>query len=177
MRTLLSALVVLLASGCAGTPALTRGTEQTVVSGSGGTLGRSGDEPAPQDSVPLPPELALRSLMRAYEALGVEVTLVDPKKLQIGNPALVVRRTLAGSPLSRFLNCGSGMTGLHADNDRVYLSVISAATATPTGSLVETRVQAEAQDITAGASADRVPCETTGALEVEIHRRAGGSSR
>ncbi|HVE79818.1 MAG TPA: hypothetical protein VNA89_13195 [Gemmatimonadaceae bacterium] len=173
---LLPAFLVLLA-GCASTPALTRGTDQTVVSGGGGTLGRSGAEPAPQDSLPIGPELALRALMRAYESMDIAVTLVDPKKMQIGNPALVVRRTLGGSPLSRFVNCGSGMTGLHADTDRIYLSVISAATATPAGSLVETRVQAESQDITAGASADRVPCETTGALELQLHRRAGGKSR
>jgi hypothetical protein len=112
--------------------------------------------------------------MRAYESVGIPVTLVDPKKGVIGNPNFTASRTLAGAPLSRFVNCGIGMTGDNADNRRIFLSLLSAAAATPSGSVVETRVQAESQDIAGGASTDRIPCETTGELEAELHRRTRG---
>lgn len=89
----------------------------------------------------------------------------------IGNSRIAKMRNFAGTPMSRLLNCGSGMTGLHADAWRIYISLF--VLVEPRGSDASTlRIAfiAGAQDVE-GVSKDAVMCASTGALESMLTER------
>ncbi|MEO6447403.1 MAG: hypothetical protein ABIZ91_15890 [Gemmatimonadaceae bacterium] len=97
--------------------------------------------------------------------LKVPIDSRDSVRGLIGNMQLPKLRSFAGSPISRFLNCGSGITGANADNWRVYITAIAfidkkdAATSTLRVAMV-----GGAQDIQ-GSSKDPVACGSTGGFE------------
>jgi hypothetical protein len=91
----------------------------------------------------------------------------------VGNSRFQVRRVLNRELLSTFVDCGRSMTGTHADQDQLTLSIVS--TVRPVaggGSQVETLLTAIAQDRTSGNVTDMQPCATRGTLETRIHRNA-----
>lgn len=82
----------------------------------------------------------------------------------------VKTRNLGGTPLSKYLNCGSGMTGLFADNYRVQMPVAAFVDPSPKGgSMLRVAVIAAAQD-PSGTSNTAVTCGSTGVLEAELRR-------
>ncbi|MDE3128653.1 MAG: hypothetical protein KGL38_11645, partial [Gemmatimonadota bacterium] len=106
----------------------------------------------------------------AYDAIGVELTLVDPPAHRAGSVSFIRRGTMNGEPVSHFANCGSGMTGPIADARRVYFSAITTATAVDaTHTQLMTDVHAFAVDVS-GSSNDRVECGSTGALEQLLYK-------
>ncbi|MBL8987381.1 MAG: hypothetical protein JNJ80_14010 [Gemmatimonadetes bacterium] len=74
-------------------------------------------------------------------------------------------------PVSRYLSCGSGLTGPNADAWHVYYTlVVGVARTGPTQSSVELTFTAEAVDVPNGQR-DRVACATTGAFELALIAR------
>ncbi len=116
------------------------------------------------------PDRVWEALPAVYQGLGIAVGTSIPDSKTIGNTKLELSRTLAGQPLSSFLNCGEGATGTpHADTYRVTLSVLTLLTpAENGGTRVETRVNASAANRSIGSI---VSCSTTGRLEGMIAER------
>ena len=171
MRRLLLALAA--AAACATPPAQTTPTPQTILVSEDGVLRTNPVEGATIDSLPMPPDPGMRAVLAAYEQVGIAVTLIDPPTKKLGNPSFAATRTLAGDRLSRFVSCGQTRTGVRADESRVFLNIVSSLRATTDGkSLVETRLEASAQDVQSGNTADRMPCASTGVLESRIHAAA-----
>jgi hypothetical protein len=103
--------------------------------------------------------------------LKIAVDTRDSVQGVIGNSRLVQMRRLAGKPMSRFLNCGSGMTGQYADEWRIHIALFAIVEAKgPDKTILRTGFVAGAQDIQ-GASKDPVQCGTTGMFELDFAER------
>ena len=102
--------------------------------------------------------------------LKIELKTRDSTAGLVGNLELIKMRTLGRAPLSRYVSCGSGMTGLNADNYRIYLAVIAFVDPLPDNKTrLGVAVTAGAQDVQGNAK-QRVACGSTGALEGHVRR-------
>jgi hypothetical protein len=114
------------------------------------------------------PEAAWTGLLAAYKKLGIPLTSTDAASRTVSNTSFNVRRRLADQPLSRYLDCGTNLSGVIANSYRVELSVSSSLTpATGGETMLETRVSASAVS-PQGASSAPVRCVSTGRLETDI---------
>ena len=110
--------------------------------------------------------------------LGVEITETDPAALSLSNPEFAFSRRLGDEQPSRYLRCGSGMTGQFADQYRIRMNFFTQVTSGSEGkSVVETTIQAMATN-PRGTSNARVLCTSTHILESRIAegvaKRVGG---
>lgn len=118
--------------------------------------------------VDAPPEKAWEALIQVVADLGVEVSGTDPAAFALNNPDFQISRRLGDERLSRYLRCGSGMTGPFADRYRIRMNFHSQVAPTPDGkSVVETTIQAMGTN-PEGTSNTRVPCTSTHILESRI---------
>jgi hypothetical protein len=127
------------------------------------------DRPVP-DSLPAPPDRAHKALVAAYSSLGVPDVIVNPGAGLVAIAEHRVRGSLAGQRPSRFISCGTTLTGPRADEDLVVLTAVSRVAAAGSGSVVETRVVATSTD-SRGTGA-RQACTSTGQLEIRLHQAA-----
>lgn len=177
LRTAPAALLAL-AAACAGGPntgvAPTNETTNTVlVTADGNTMLRGTSAVANSYRTGLPVDSAMARLRAAYELASIPVALFDPSTGRVGNTRFQVRRALNRELLSTFVDCGRSMTGIHADQDQLTLSIVSTVRpAAGGGSQVETLLTGSAQDRTSGNVTDMQPCSTRGTLETRIHRNA-----
>ena len=106
-------------------------------------------------------------LQVVYDELGIPLEVVNLSGRYLGNPDFTPRR-IGGQRLSRFLDCGYGMTATpRADDYRVNMGVITRLSATEGGGtsvVTEIAANAEARDV----SADPVQCSSKGRLETTI---------
>lgn len=106
-------------------------------------------------------------LQVVYDELGIPLEVVSIPGRYMGNPDFTPRR-IGGQRLSRFLDCGYGMTATpRADDYRVNMAVITrlgAAEGGRTSVVTEISANAEARDV----SADPVQCSSKGRLETTI---------
>jgi len=116
-------------------------------------------------------QATFRALAQVFAELKIPVDTQDSTRGMIGVTSLARMRTFGNARISRYLNCGSGMTGLNADNWRVYVTALAfvdkldSATTTLRLAMV-----GGAQDV-AGSSTDPVACGTTGVFESLIVER------
>lgn len=170
----LTVLVAGLGLGCASTGAPVSGTLSGARSiETGERVGaRMGSLPefksAQRSTVRLPIAAAWTSLTRAYETLGIPLTMMTPTTNSLGNEGMRRTHNLAGTPLSTFLDCGSGTGGgPNADMYAVTMSVVSQLqVVSDTSTEVATMVQATAAPLSFGSP--EVTCSTTGSLEQRI---------
>jgi hypothetical protein len=105
----------------------------------------------------------------AFEGLKIPLKLQDSVAGRVGNLGLTQSRQLAGSRLSRFLDCGSTLTGLRADSYRIEMPLIAIlARVGPQTTRVRVALVGSARDMS-GPSTDPVLCLSTGVLEKQIH--------
>jgi uncharacterized protein YndB with AHSA1/START domain len=163
-----------MASGCAG-HALeqTEAPRQDVISwtgddgSTGGTVRITREEYVARTDLEMPVERVFAALSEAYQRVGLPSPELDPAAHVAAVEGFAVTRRLQGVPLSRYLECGSGITGAYADTHRVRLYVNTALE--PAGAeqtIVRTRVEATAAP-TGGGGGTRT-CSSMGALELEI---------
>lgn len=112
------------------------------------------------------PAAMLSALSTAYGDLGIEVKLWNPQTGEVGNRNFAKMYRMAGSPLSDYVGCGLTTTGQAADNYRVTMSLVSVVTPNGSGSTVETRLTAYAEDIS--SSKGTLSCLTRGTLEQKL---------
>ncbi|HEX5829535.1 MAG TPA: hypothetical protein VFY16_01065 [Gemmatimonadaceae bacterium] len=183
MRALVPPLVVVLAACGAttsGEPPVSSAPRPVTVNVGERAIGRDAgalmltpEDTRRVDSLAAPPARALVALKGAYDSLGIEVTLIEPSARRLGNPRFVARRSLAGEPMRRWLRCSETITGARVERDRITFSVVSTVRASDAEhSLLETRVEAFATDVTAGTGGAGQPCTSTGLLEQRLHEQA-----
>lgn len=117
------------------------------------------------------PAVAWAALHKAYEDLGIDVRQSNERTLTLGNPRFLVSRRLAGTSLSRYLECGQGLLGYFADNYRIEMRIVSSIATGGAGSVqVSTYLEAVARN-PEGTSSSPVACSSTRRLEQEIAAR------
>jgi hypothetical protein len=162
------AFLLLLVSGCAsaGTPSTEVPSRQPtiLVDPQAGTI--LGERPrAESATIAAPPSVVWAATKKVYGALGVPLTVDDPAGHQLGNANFYASRQFAGQPMTKFVDCGNGMTGQKAATYRIYMSLITVVESDGgSGSRVHTTFVALGQDVSEG-STDRIACGTKGTLE------------
>ncbi|HEV2146891.1 MAG TPA: hypothetical protein VGR37_05795 [Longimicrobiaceae bacterium] len=117
--------------------------------------------------VPASVDRAWAELPSVYEELGLGGGVLDPATHLYGQRGIVVRRRLAGNPVSQYLDCGSAVPGVYnANTYAVSLSVVSQLKPRSDGfSELTTQVEASAQPASTGGGAQLVRCASNGTLE------------
>ena len=105
---------------------------------------------------------------QVFFELKIPAPIADSAGGYLINGRFIKMRSLAGAPLSTYLNCGSGMTGPNADSYRVTMAIAALITGTgPTTSRLRVTVLAGAEN-TEGVSKSAVACGSSGLLEERI---------
>ena len=107
---------------------------------------------APNAKVPIPavPGRAVEALRAVHAELGIPPGTYDPATGRVGNTNFYKTHKLGDEPISVYLNCGNSLEGSAADNDRIYMSLISVVQPDGHGaSELETAFSAQAQKSTA----------------------------
>jgi hypothetical protein len=115
------------------------------------------------------------ALPGVYEILGIPVEYSDPSARRMGNERLSVRR-IEGQRLSRFVDCGSGITARpNADAYAVTLQVVTELRPGPGPgqTTVESWLTGSARPVE--TSGGTVGCTSKGTLEVRIAELLAGS--
>ena len=120
--------------------------------------------------VPISAERTWALLPLAYEALGLPLSTIDPQRQLIAANTARAQVNLRGTRLSRYVNCGTGTTGVpNADSYSVALDVqtqvVPASDRAHAG--LATTVRAIGRP-TSTSSDTRVNCVSTGALERRV---------
>lgn len=120
----------------------------------------------------------MRAVVEAYEALEVPVTRVVDSQRRLETMNVPVNR-IAGERMSRFLDCGQGVTGQRADNHNVTIYLMTSVLTAPGGqSRVLIEFDGSARPRT--TSGNDVYCSSRGTLEdrlfEEVARRARAGS-
>lgn len=123
-----------------------------------------------EHAVPVPAVQAFKALPAAYAKLGIPtVAVVDNTAgvYTIGVRNLRAHGSLAGTRLSRYIDCGSGAMRIPADSYDVSLSATTYVMPKGTnGSTLHTMVAAEARD--PGDNRPPVRCASTGVFESRL---------
>ena len=115
----------------------------------------------------VPVDRVFAALSEAYQRVGLPSPELDAATYHGKVGGIRVMRRLGDVPLSRYLECGSGIAGAYADTHRVTLFVNTALE--PVGgnqTIVRTRVEATGAP-TGGGGGTRA-CTSMGALEQQI---------
>ncbi|MCC6930634.1 MAG: hypothetical protein IT359_16720 [Gemmatimonadaceae bacterium] len=134
-----------------------------------GIIGHDGpvavDSLATAISIAAPRAVVFHQAAQVFAELKVQVDARDSVRGMVGITSSPKMRQFAGRSISRWLNCGSGITGSNADNWRVYITayafVDAADSATTTLRLA---MVGGAQDVQ-GTSTEPVACGSTGGFE------------
>ena len=126
------------------------------------------------DTVGLPVQIAAsagttyRAVIAAFDEMKIPLDIKDSISGLVGNSKIVQAHSLAGSQMSRWFNCGTGMTGPNADTFRLYIAV-AALLDKVTADTTRLRIGmvAGSQDM-GGNSKEPVACATTGNLEEKL---------
>lgn len=131
------------------------------------TLRTTEDIYVSNDTLPEASGNLYRQLAATYDEMGIPITKVNPEANLIGAVETRLRGDLGGRPLSRYLRCGSSITGSIAEQYQVYLTVVTQVEPLETGEAgVFTHLTAIAQQ--GGRSGNNIRCATRGVLEREI---------
>jgi hypothetical protein len=140
-----------------------------------GIIGHQGpvaiDSLATVVTIDAPRAQTFHAVAQVLAELKVPIDSRDSTRGIVGVLSVPKMRTFSVGPISRYLNCGSGLTGLNADNWRVYvtaLAFVDAASAERT--TLRLAMVGGAQDV-AGSSTDPVACGSTGAFETLVTER------
>lgn len=115
--------------------------------------------------VAAPPAAVFAALRAVYAELRVATTLDDSAGGILGTLRPLHLSTLAGSSLSRSLECGAGISGLYADNARVDLVIATMIAPAPGDSTaIRTALVASAQTMD-GPARPRLLCLSKGFIE------------
>jgi len=125
------------------------------------------DQYLSSDTITAPPARAWPALVQTYASFGVPLQGADAARRVIATQYVHAHATFAGERMSRWLECGSTMTGEIATNYEITLRFGTLIDSSVVGrSIVRTAVTATA--IAPGSGTTPVECSTRGALERRI---------
>ena len=174
MRSLAFVLLVL-AAACAGASdsAQVTGTRPPSIVASGTTMELfiPTDRAIVTNVIRATPLAAWNALPQVYADFGIEVKERSDADRVLGNSRFVISRRIAGTALSRYLECGSGLKGPFADNYRITMLIRSAVLPTDEGAArIDTYIEATGTN-PEGTSNTAVVCSSSQRLEREIAER------
>jgi hypothetical protein len=105
------------------------------------------------------------------EELRVPVDSRDSLRGVVGVSSVARMRTFANARISKWLNCGTGITGLNADNWRVFITAFAFVDrADSANTTLRLAIVGGARDV-AGSSTEPVACGSTGNFESLVAER------
>lgn len=171
-RFALVAAAVLAVLGCASSGSTTSGTyEQShvIVDAPGGRYDilLTREQLLSSDTLTVSPKSAWPALVQAYAGFGVPLQGADASRRMIATQYVHVHSSFAGERMSRWLECGSTMTGDIATTYEVTLRFGTLLDTSVVGrTIVRTAVSATA--IATGTGTTPVQCSSRGTLERRI---------
>jgi hypothetical protein len=174
MRSLIPLLPVVLI-GClsSGPEAVREPTHRpstVIVSSTQVDVNLNPDREVVTEAIAATPDAAWEALKIAYDELKIPVKEINEERKTLGNPKFILSRSLNGTRLSNYLDCGLGPSGNHADTHRIEMQLRSSIIAIEGGIQVNTYVAAIARNMD-GTSNNRVRCASKFRLEQEIAGR------
>jgi len=158
------------AAACASTPPGSTASPQpqtVTVAGSSSSTFRVGGvaDATGSATVPYALEQVWRVLPFVFDSIGIPVAAMDPAKRTLGNESFRVRSRLKGTPLSRYIDCGtSTQIGPNADNYDVVLTLTALVHSAEAGSsTVVLTFSAVAKP--ANFAQDYAPCNSRALME------------
>ena len=125
------------------------------------------DQYLSSDTLTVSPARAWPALVQTYAGVGVPLQGADPVRRMIATQYVHAHANFAGERMSRWLECGSTMTGEIATTYEITLRFGSLIDTSVVGrSIIRTAVTATA--IAPGSGTTPVECSTRGALERRI---------
>ncbi len=122
------------------------------------------DRVAAERTLDADPDAAWDALPRVYRSLGLVGFVVDSTTHVYGVPQpAVAPRRIAGQRISRFLACGTGITGSVADDYEVRIVLLTQIDPAQPGARVRTRFEGIAHS--RGVSGANIDCGSNGKLE------------
>jgi hypothetical protein len=116
-------------------------------------------------SIAAPPATVWAAVKQVFSSLEIPVSVERPAAHLLGNQNFYKTRTMGGQPMTDFVDCGTGQTGLKAASYRIYMSLVTDVSSDGKGGTVlQATFTALGQDV-GGDSSDRITCGTTGRLE------------
>jgi hypothetical protein len=180
-RLALVAAVALAALGCAssGSGTLTP-YEQSHVTVEGPTgrydLLLTREQFLSSDTLTVSPKSAWPALVQTYAAFGVPLQGADATRLMIATQSFHAHSSFAGERLSRWLECGSSMTGDIATTYEITMRFGSLLDTSVVGrTIVRTALSASA--IATGSGTTPVQCSSRGTFEKRIAALVASKSR
>jgi hypothetical protein len=126
------------------------------------------------DSLGTPTELdapgkqVFAAVIAAYTDLKIPIEIRDSLGGLVGNLRLIQRGSFARDRMSRWFECGSGLSGPYADTYRVNIAIVTFIDVlTPKRTRIRTAIAAAGKNIE-GTSSDAVRCASRGDLEARI---------
>ena len=101
--------------------------------------------------------------------LGVEPGTIDQQQHVISNTSFKARRSLGGTRLSKYFDCGSSVVGSNADQMVVTIS-LTVQVVRDSVEISTLRTQVNGYANAEGTSGSTVHCGTTGGLEARVAR-------
>jgi hypothetical protein len=188
MRSVVSLLVAAGVAGCAASQRetivpLPREDVVRVPSGDAMTDVRiQRDDFITRSELEAPRAMVWETLPAVFAEIGLPHPVMDRTRWLATVDSYAIMRMLGKQPLSRFLSCGSGMSGEHANTRRIRLTVRTSLQSSDSDrTVVLTRVEAVAYPLD-GTSTAPAECASLGPLEATIanglrSRTGGGSDR
>ncbi len=134
-----------------------------------GTIGLSTNPQASAMSTTIaePMDRVWRIMPAVYASFGIQLTTIEPSTHLVGNEGFKVRKQLAGSYLSKFIECGTTQIGPNADSYDVVLTLMTQLQpANNGGTTVTTSLESSAKPPNFGQEFSH--CSTKGVLEARV---------
>ncbi|MCC6318549.1 MAG: hypothetical protein IT361_12775 [Gemmatimonadaceae bacterium] len=120
--------------------------------------------------VQAPPHRVFVAASLVLNNLRIPIDVSDSVAGLVGAVKLMRNRNLAGTALSRYLECGQSMTGPRADSHRVHMPLLLMLAPAPDHTTdLRIALVASAQD-NAGTSNTPVQCGSSGLLESQLRK-------
>jgi hypothetical protein len=156
--------------GCATPPPPAQRTTREQISfdaGSGFDITLLRDESVSTDTVSRAPNLTWRGLVATYASLGLPILGADAPRRIIATRHFRAHGAFAGERMSRWMDCGSSITGDIATSYEITMRLASVIDSLQTGqSVLHTAVNATAA--ATGGGTTPVHCRSLGGLEKRI---------
>lgn len=118
----LAATLSLVACSSAATP--TQRTMSVYVPGAS-VMSVTGENGTISVTIGAPVQKVWQALPVAFDSVGIQLTLVDPKKHTMANEGFKVRQKIRNERLSTYFECGTTQVGPNADSYELYVTVHS----------------------------------------------------
>ena len=147
--------------------AATRSTERVVQSMN--SYDRRGEDGAIIGKAQAPAPQVWEALKAALDARKVTLTIADRPAGRMGDTAMVFMRQWYGKQGSYYFNCGQGITGQRADEDRIKAIVLAQLSRMSNDTIaIVIHMSAYATPVAMGSSAATAQCSSTGRGEADL---------